>query len=56
LGGVRIDWGLDEGPTGSATIASGVSATLFAELYGRYAATNPHFTSNPENARLTICG
>lgn len=56
LGGVRIDWGLDEGPVGSTTIASGVSATLFAELFARYAATNPHFTTNPANARLTLLG
>lgn len=56
LGGVRIDWGLDEGPPGSTTIASGVSDTLFADLFARYVATGSRFTGDRANARITICG
>lgn len=56
LGGIRIDWGLDEGEPGKTTIASGVSDTLFAELFARYAATSPRFTTDPANARITISG
>ena len=56
LGGIRIDWGLDEGEPGSQTIASGVSDKLFADLFARYAATSPRFIADPANARITIRG
>ncbi|MEO7317539.1 MAG: hypothetical protein ABIZ56_00975 [Chthoniobacteraceae bacterium] len=56
LGGVRIDWGLDEGPQGSTPIASGVSDTLFSDLFACYAATGSRFTGDRANTRITICG
>ncbi len=54
IGGIHLDWGLDEGEAGTTTIAKGLGESFHGNCFKRYACSGEIFANDGDNTYFQI--